>query len=191
MTLLKKNWGIALFIVFVTAYIGISISSNNCAMCVVGDMFSATPTTAEETNDSDEEFAKPWEAGLLNGETYSSVQTQNKVSVLVYWATWCAPCRKEFPVLIGLRNEFDNENLEIIGISVDDAGKDLDSFVNEHGLNYTIVRDSNSLKKAFGPIKYIPTIIIIDKAGKIRYRHTGNVSKEMLKGQISSLIKNS
>lgn len=183
MEFLKKNWGTSVLLAIVIGYIAVTIGSNNCAMCVVGEMFSGSDSTKQNA-----EVVPAWHATDIDGKKLSSADTQGKVSIIVYWATWCAPCRKEFPILTDLRNEFDADQLEIVGVSVDMPGKDLKPFVNEHALNYTIALNNDSLEEAFGPVKYIPTLFILDAKGAIRHRHTGNVGKEVLQAQIRNLI---
>ncbi|MCH6258820.1 TlpA family protein disulfide reductase [Puniceicoccaceae bacterium K14] len=171
-------------------YIVMSVGSNNCAMCTLGEMFTGSSSDKSGSNET-LELAGNWEANDLNGNFLSAESTKGKVSIVVYWATWCAPCRKEFPILNTLRNEFSNEQLEIIGVSVDMPGKDLKPFVADHKLNYTIVHNNDTLENSFGPVKYIPTVFVIDSNGVIKHRHTGNVSKEILQAQVNNLLRSS
>ena len=68
-------------------------------------------------------------------------QRNNKSLFLNVWATWCAPCREEFPDIVKLVNEFDDNDIEFIGISVDYADE-IDSkvkpFVESMNINFQI-----------------------------------------------------
>ena len=58
----------------------------------------------------------------LNGQTFDLAKLRGKVVLVNYWATWCAPCRKDMPKLDAFYRSHHQQNLEIIGISVDRQG---------------------------------------------------------------------
>ena len=55
----------------------------------------------------------------LNGDTFGLSQKRGKVVLVTYWATWCAPCKKEMPVLDSFFRRYRERGLEVIGISAD------------------------------------------------------------------------
>lgn len=156
-------------------------------MCYVFDQV-AQPERIDETAASNPAQALPWTATLLDGSKITHESIADKVTIIVYFATWCDPCKKEIPGLIELRNTFALSNVSIIGISMDQAGKDLEPFVNHYGINYQIARNSSSLDQSYGRVKYLPTILMVGKDGTIAHRHTGAVSKEVLEMQIKTLL---
>ena len=64
----------------------------------------------------------------------------------------------------------------------------IDSFVSSRDINYEIVRNTESLDRAFGPVHYIPTIVVLDRDGKVQKRYTGLVGKNVLRNQIETLL---
>ena len=186
----KRNWSTLILIGALAAYLGFSLGTDKCPVCVVSDMVfggspSASGSRAEVVGN---QTANEWSATSIDGEEISSASSQGKVALIVYWATWCAPCLEEIPALIALREEFGRNDVDIIGVSLDQPSKDIDSFVNSRDINYEIVRNNESLDKAFGPVRYIPTIVVLDREGTVQQRYTGLVGKNVLQNQIENLL---
>ena len=76
-------------------------------------------------------------------------------------------------------------------VSLDQLSKKIDSFVSSRDINYEIVRNTESLDRAFGPVRYIPTIVVLDRDGKVQKRYTGLVGKNVLRHQIETLLAKS
>lgn len=100
----------------------------------------------------------------------------NKKVVLVnFWATWCGPCRREIPDLTALKTQFQGQDVEIIGLTVEEPElKDrVQSFARQFSINYTI---GFSPMEVFGlfnrangndPRSPIPQTFIFDRNGKL------------------------
>ncbi len=121
----------------------------------------------------------------LTGRTISLSDYRGKVLFLNFWATWCPPCRAEIPDFIEAYKENKDKGFEILGISVDTKGKDVvASFVEKYKINYPVVLESRSktqqLIEDYQPGQFIPTTIIIDKQGRIRQKHVGQMDKKTL-----------
>jgi len=112
-----------------------------------------------------------------------------KVVILDFWATWCPPCRRGIPDLISIQSEY-KDNLVVIGISLDDETTqgDIPSFMKSFGINYPIVFGTMDVVTAYGNIEAIPTSFIIDQSGNIVKSYMGLVPKEIIEGEIDSLL---
>ncbi|TPV97120.1 MAG: TlpA family protein disulfide reductase [Myxococcales bacterium FL481] len=98
---------------------------------------------------------------------------RGKVVVLDFWASWCAPCREELPELERLHAELGGQGLEIIGISVDEQRADMDAFLAEMPLSFTVVYDEGQvIAQRWNPPK-MPTSYLIDTDGNIDYIQAG------------------
>jgi peroxiredoxin len=113
--------------------------------------------------------------------------------VLVFWATWCPPCRAETPILQALHEKYKSKGLLIVGASIDRGGlDDVKPFVNEHKLTYTILVDPDD--QVAGPlyaVRGIPMICVLDRNGVIRKKYLGShpgIEKDLDK-DINAVLK--
>jgi len=130
-------------------------------------------------------FAPDFRVTDLAGKTISLSDYRGKVLFLNFWATWCPPCRAEIPDFVEAYAEQKANGLEILGISVDTAGKSaVAAFVEKYKINYPVVletkENTGKIIDDYQPGQFIPTTFIIDKAGRIRHKQVGAVDKETL-----------
>ncbi|MFQ5464449.1 MAG: TlpA disulfide reductase family protein [Thermodesulfobacteriota bacterium] len=88
--------------------------------------------------------------------------------LLHFWATWCAPCRKEMPSLDGLGRELRGRGLEIIAVAEDrgwwSRGR-VEKFVKRHGLTFTVLLDPGGKVREDYEVRSLPTTYIIGRDG--------------------------
>jgi peroxiredoxin len=118
--------------------------------------------------------APAWRLPAVDGQTVSSDQFKGKVVVLDFWATWCAPCRAEIPGYVALQEKYRPAGLAVVGVSLDrDGPAAVSRFIAEHRLNYPVVLGDDRIVEAFGGVAAVPTTLIIDRHGVVRYRKVG------------------
>ena len=115
----------------------------------------------------------------------------NKSILLVFFATWCPPCKAEIPHLINLQKKF-NKDLQIIGISVD---KNIDNqflkdFANRFGINYDVTFGNENfvVANAVGGVDSIPAMFLLTKKGLLFQKYIGAVHEEILESDIKQAI---
>ncbi len=114
-------------------------------------------------------------AKTLNHDRISLQDQRGSVVLVNVWATWCGPCREELPVLEGLHRELKNEGLKVLGVSTDVArnrGR-VEAMARDYTLSYPILLDPNSDTLRLFKIDGLPTSVLIDRQGAIRWRRTG------------------
>lgn len=121
----------------------------------------------------------------LNGNMQNLSQWQGKILIINFWASWCPPCLEEIPVFISLQQQYQNKNLQFIGIAVEEqqAVAEYNAKVN---INYPLLiagDDGIKLSRALGnDIDAVPFTVIISPEGKMIHRQPGEMSKaELLK----------
>ena len=113
------------------------------------------------------------------GDSIALADLRGNVILLNVWATWCAPCRREIPVLQELHERHAGEGLRVVGVSVDDAtaGDDVGRFADHFGVSYAIWLDPAERVSSTFLLHGIPSTILIDRQGKERWRKVGPVER--------------
>ena len=97
----------------------------------------------------------------------------NRPVIISFWASWCAPCRLEMPVLRKFYNANRGRDFEILAISIDGDRTAAESFAREQNLPFPILLDSSqSAAKAYR-VDGIPMLFVVDKNGVVGHYHQG------------------
>lgn len=129
----------------------------------------------------------------LDGKQHSLQEWTNKPLLLNFWATWCTPCRKEMPELALWQNEFSGQNLQIIGIAIDEADS-VKQFLKTVPVNYPILLAPDTgtqLSFTLGnQMGVLPFSVFVDPDGLVTETHIGVLHKHMLKQWLIELTHN-
>jgi thiol:disulfide interchange protein len=127
---------------------------------------------------------------LLDGGKLDFPAEHGKVVLIDFWATWCVPCAKEFPIFNALAKDYKDKGLEVIGVAMDQEGASkVKPFLKTHPMSYRVALGSDSTAKSFGVGEVYPVTIIADKQGRIRYTHSGITEGETFRREIEQLLK--
>jgi len=125
----------------------------------------------------------------LEGKTIRLSDFKGKVIILDFWATWCPPCRAEIPHFNKLHQIYSDKGLAVVGISVDEGGKNVvKPFVEEFKIPYPILLGNEKVARDFGGIRGIPTTFIINKNGEIIKKLVGYHDQEEFESIIKPLL---
>lgn len=129
----------------------------------------------------------PGEAqGAQSGFDASDLR-QGKVSLLNVWASWCAPCREEHPVLMSLAAS----GVPIYGLNYKDSGDAARRFLSTLGNPYQRVGVDPQGRAAIGLGVYgVPETFAIDGGGRILHRHIGPMTPEFMAETLLPMLKN-
>ncbi len=118
---------------------------------------------------------------------FSPKEMAGKVWLFNVWATWCGPCRQEHPVLV----EFANAHLApLIGLNYKDQRSAATEWLNRYGNPYAVTAvDADGRVGIDYGVYGVPETYVIDKAGIIRFKQIGPVTREVLQNKIVPLIK--
>ena len=129
----------------------------------------------------------PLQGKLINGTSFDISQLKNKVVLIQYWATWCEPCKSDMPLLKELRSKF--KGFEVVGICLDNDKKAMAAFLQENDPHWPQLFEDGGLESRFAismGIQTLPTMILLDKQGKVVNR---NIRGEALEGELKKLLK--
>lgn len=105
----------------------------------------------------------------IDGKKISLNELKGKYVLLDFWATWCPPCMAEIPFIKEIRKKYPPEKLVIIGINHDRDPKALTTAAKKYDMNWLHFFDRNLELGNLYKIEAIPTLVLIDKAGKLVY----------------------
>ena len=118
--------------------------------------------------------------GDVAGKATSIAAWQGKSLVLNFWATWCAPCQREIPLLLALHREWAARNVEVIGIAVDNPGK-VRSFAHQFNITYPLLvgdQDAMDVITSLGvQSPAFPFTVFTDRRGEVVALFMGELHK--------------
>jgi thiol-disulfide isomerase/thioredoxin len=114
----------------------------------------------------------------------------SKVTVVVFWATWCTACKEAFPRLEALRTKYAARGLEVIAISVDEDRDAARSYVARARLTLTSGWDEQKRATGAWRLTSTPALFLVDRTGLIRSAHMGfgNDVAEKIEGEVVPLL---
>ena len=132
---------------------------------------------------------------LLDGSKTSLAELTKEGPLMIdFWATWCVPCKKVMKYLDEYHIEFKDQGFKVLMMNTDSPrsiGK-VKSYLKSQNHQFLVGLDPNKVisKKLNGLV--MPTLILVDKGGEIKWRHQGYLPGEEIeiKKQISQLINN-
>lgn len=110
-----------------------------------------------------------------------------KVWVMNVWASWCAPCREEHPLVIALARD---RKVPVIGLNYKDRPGDALIWLERLGNPYaaTLIDFDGKVGIDFG-VYGVPETFVIDAQGVVRYKHVGALTSQVIKQNIEPLLK--
>ena len=119
-------------------------------------------------------------------EKLATVDLKGKVWLFNVWASWCASCRAEHPVLNELAKQ---QTVVIVGLNYKDDPNDAQNWLNQLGNPYTVsIMDRDGRIGIDWGVYGVPETFVVDKKGIIRHKHTGPVTSEDIRTVLLPLI---
>ena len=121
------------------------------------------------------------------GQTLSAQDLRGKVWVLNVWASWCAPCRQEHPLIAELAK---SGGAPVYGLNYKDKPADATAWLGQLGNPYTAtVSDVEGLVGIDYGVYGVPETFVIDKGGVIRLKHIGPMTPEALRDSVLPMLR--
>ncbi len=124
----------------------------------------------------------------LSGEKVKLEDFRGKVVLLDFWSTRCPPCRKAMPHLQELHEKYKDKGLVVVGVSLDVNKRVVERFLQALRCDFLILMDPQGRETGrFYRIRFIPTTLIIDKKGVIRFRgHPSQLSEKVIEKYLAA-----
>ena len=118
----------------------------------------------------------------------SNADLNNKQVLINFFASWCAPCKDELPLIFALKNNY--PNMMIVGIDYKDKKSDAVKFLEKEGNPYHFVGlDNNGNIGLEFEVLGLPETFLLNNEGKIVYKHLGPLTKKVVRNEISHLLQ--
>ncbi|MCZ7525916.1 MAG: TlpA family protein disulfide reductase [Acidimicrobiia bacterium] len=132
--------------------------------------------------------APGFEVPGLDGPAVRLDEYRGRPVVLTFWASWCKPCRDEFPLLASARESHTDAGLEVLGVTYEDLPADSIAFAEELGVDWPLGRDEDgSVARSYG-VRAIPQTFFIDPDGVVRGRVYGLSDEELLDELLAEIL---
>lgn len=134
------------------------------------------------------ERAPDFTLATLDGGEVALHELRGTPTVLTFWASWCAPCREELPLLQEASEEHPDD-LHVIGVVFNDLERDARAFRTEVGATFPAPVDPDgAVAEAYGVVG-IPQTLFIDATGVVRDRVFGITTRDALNGPLEALLR--
>jgi peroxiredoxin len=109
----------------------------------------------------------------LTGEPAALSQFKGQVVMLNFWATWCGPCQQEMPLLDQMYKKYKPAGFTLIGVNVDKEAPAVKQLLARKPVSFPVLLDpANQVSKTYR-VDEMPSTVIIDRKGAIRFVHRG------------------
>jgi thiol-disulfide isomerase/thioredoxin len=130
------------------------------------------------------------EIGLkaLDGKEYRLENLRGKVVLVDFWATWCIPCRMEMPVLEKLHQDYASKGLVILGVNAGEDRGVIESYLEKEKVSFPVLlaAPGSAVLKSYDANAF-PSMVFIDRAGKVTDYQVGRSSEEKLREKLGAL----
>ena len=127
----------------------------------------------------------------MNGPNLRLAEQRGRVVMVNFWATWCGPCRQEMPQLDKLYQRYRSSGFVLLGVNVDDDVRKAGDVAAKLGVTFPVLLDTDKAVSKLYDLSTMPSTVIIDRDGKVRYLHRGYLAgyEDNYDKQIRELLK--
>lgn len=107
------------------------------------------------------------------GKNIKLSELRGDVVMINFWASWCGPCREEMPLLDALYKQYRDYGFTLLGVNVDENRDAADKLLGQLPVSFPVVYDPASKVSELYDVDAMPSTILIDRDGNLRYLHRG------------------
>lgn len=107
------------------------------------------------------------------GKNIKLSELRGKVVMLNFWASWCGPCRQEMPLLEKIYKKYQRLGFTLLGVNVEQDSNAAKNYLKDIKVSFPILFDTTNKTSKLYNVSAMPTTIIIDRNGNMRFLHKG------------------
>lgn len=144
--------------------------------------FGCQDGTAANTSNTGGIGSKPeFRLKTLDGRVLGPKDFKGKVVVVDFWATWCGPCHVQARILEPIHRDYKARGVQFLAANVGEDEKTVKRFVENKPFPYPVLMDSDSAVSNQLGVYALPTLLVIDKKGKVSFVQPGLTDADTLK----------
>lgn len=126
-----------------------------------------------------------------DGKNVRLSDLRGQVVLLNFWASWCGPCRQEMPILDDIHKRYQSLGFSVLGVNLDAKSKKAIDYLKDTPVTFPVLYDPKGDVSGQYGVQAMPSTVIIDKDGNVRFLHEGFKSgyEDDYKKQIKSLLR--
>ncbi len=187
---LRKNWSTALL----TAFLAVILISPDARTWFMRQVISTGVMNLTLQDQREDNQAKPATENFSvrdeAGRVINTADLKGKVVFMNFWASWCPPCRAEFPSIQKFYDRYkDREDVVFLTVNLDDQAAAGRKYLDKQNYSLPLLVPASEIPQAFYTGS-LPTTVVLDKNGAIRLHHTGmaDYSKESFYKKIEAML---
>jgi thiol-disulfide isomerase/thioredoxin len=126
-----------------------------------------------------------------SGENIKLSELRGEVVMINFWASWCAPCRQEMPLLEEIYKKYSDLGFTLLAVNVEEDSSKAGELLRDIPVTFPVLYDNTNRVTKLYKVVAMPSTVIIDRDGNLRYLHRGYLPgyEEEYKRQVSELIR--
>ena len=109
----------------------------------------------------------------LSGKNLKLSEMRGNVVLINFWASWCGPCRQEMPLLNSLHKKYEPLGFTVLGVNVEENSDEARGFLGHTPVDFPVVLDNQNKVSKLYDVVAMPTTVMVDRDGNVRYLHKG------------------
>lgn len=127
-------------------------------------------------------------ANAEEGSRFKLEDVQGRPVLVDFWAFWCGPCKQVSPIVDRVAKKYEARGLVTIGVSVDGDDEDARAAARAFGMTYPVLQDETHLVQQEYGITKLPSLVVIDRTGKIVGTTEGLVDEASLEAMVREVL---
>lgn len=123
----------------------------------------------------------------LDGKNLKLSELAGNVVMINFWASWCAPCIQEMPLLNNIHKKYEPLGFTVLGVNVEENSDNARAFLADRAVDFPVLLDSKNLVTQLYDVIVMPTTVLVDRDGNMRFLHQGYKSGD--EAQYRKMVK--